>query len=438
MTAIPKHLEANIFPYKMRRCFALIGITFVTLQLAANFANAEDTNELESLTSGLKSPHLTDRIAAINAISKFGLAALDPLIWCLSLGDTNSDSNSYIRETAARTLANLGDARAVEPLVNYFKKWPHEPAAAVALKKFGDVAVVPLIACLKDSNVETRRAATDIFFWELKDSRAVEPLIERLKDEDLDVREHAARALMKQNDKRAIESLAPFLKNTNSNMRQMRYVAADSMGNLGYSPTNAFEKAVFLVALGNCEKAGKLGQAAVEPLLACFGKDKYTSADLRGEAAKALGNIGDKTVIPILCADLPDWEANERIGNALEKLGWHPEKEQDQVYFSICKQDKQWLNEHWDQTRKILFDDLRSNDDYKIINAVFTFVSLGETKVIVDLAQFLESSGNKKIAETYLNCGQKDLHDAAVVWAKQNGYSIQSTSGSGNVYWGHW
>ena len=68
-------------------------------------------------------------------------------------------------------------------------------SAADMLGQLGDVrAVEPLIACLKDQDKDIRAIAADAL-GELEDARAVEPLIACLKDQNSDVRYSAADAL---------------------------------------------------------------------------------------------------------------------------------------------------------------------------------------------------------------------------------------------------
>src|SRR5205085_2294162 len=79
--------------------------------------------------------------------------------------------------------------------------------AAYALGDIGDArAVEPLVQVLDDEDVGVREAAT-FALGELGDGRAVEGLIKRLKDDVLGIRSLAAEALGKLGEERALPAL---------------------------------------------------------------------------------------------------------------------------------------------------------------------------------------------------------------------------------------
>lgn len=91
--------------------------------------------------------------------------------------------NSDVRKNAASALGDLGDERAVEPLIE----------------------------ALKDEDKYVRKSAAEAS-GKLGDERLVEPLIEALNDEDWFVQEKAAAALGKMGDTRAIGPLARLIE----------------------------------------------------------------------------------------------------------------------------------------------------------------------------------------------------------------------------------
>jgi HEAT repeat protein len=117
------------------------------------------------------------------------------------------DEYSFVREAAAHALGQLGDARAVEPLVAALRErdrgWPIRQAAAHALGQLGD-------------------------------ARAVEPLVAALWEEYSQVREAAAHALTL----------------------------------LGWQPGNDTQRALYAIIHFQWEDVVRLGAAAVEPLVA--------------------------------------------------------------------------------------------------------------------------------------------------------------------------
>jgi HEAT repeat protein len=99
-----------------------------------------------------------------------------------------------------------------------FARWE----AAEALGEIGDKrAVDPLIEALNDKKPLIRWKAAEAL-GEIKDKRAVDPLIEALKGEDEDwcVRKTAAEALGKIGDKRAVEPLIEALKDEDRYVRE--------------------------------------------------------------------------------------------------------------------------------------------------------------------------------------------------------------------------
>lgn len=103
------------------------------------------------------------------------------------LTDALKDSNKAIRWTAAEALWDLGDKRAVRPLIEYLEKGEAYEWGKVitmsALASFKDPqAVNPLIKVLESPNPFLRRSAAVALFT-IGDEGAIPALIELLKDE---------------------------------------------------------------------------------------------------------------------------------------------------------------------------------------------------------------------------------------------------------------
>lgn len=132
------------------------------------------------------------------------------------------------------------------------------PPDVIKLKEKGKVkSLIKLLRYKKNDKV---RYLATWALMELKDPRAVEPLIAAMKDRDKDVRFGAAEALGNIKDPRAVEPLIAALKDK-----------------------DAFVGSYVL------EELMKIGAAAVEPLIAAL-KDR--DKDVRRYAAEALGRIG--------------------------------------------------------------------------------------------------------------------------------------------------
>lgn len=159
--------------------------------------------------------------------SKYEAGSEVPVIISALINDEKSDT----RADAAEVLGDIGDKRAVEPLIDalrdadYTVQW----SAAEALGKIGDKrAVEPLITTLKTGDEYLRKRAAEAL-GDIGDKRAVEPLINALKDEDESVRSSAAEALGNIGDVRAVEPLIDALKDEDW---YVQYNAAKALGEI--------------------------------------------------------------------------------------------------------------------------------------------------------------------------------------------------------------
>jgi len=132
--------------------------------------------------------------AAIEALVDIGEDAFERLLAALKDGDPN------VRYAAAFALGEIGDERALLPLITALQRTDEDetvlPRMAVALGKIGDAeAVEPLTAMLKHHRTSVRTYAAEAL-GEIGDLRAVRPLVNRLhSDQDARVRGAAKRAL---------------------------------------------------------------------------------------------------------------------------------------------------------------------------------------------------------------------------------------------------
>ena len=198
--------------------------------------------------------------------------------------------------------------------------------SAEALGEIGDLrAVKPLIKALEDENKYVRSHAV----WalgEIGDARAVESLVELLEDDarllpgEDSVQSHAAQALGLIGDARAVEPLIKALgpeplDDQNGYFRFQCSVALTRFGSAAVVP--------LIKALGNQSEAiyesavealGHIGAIAVDPLIEALdannpipeqsvmmvGLTRDKKLDVRRGAAKALVIIGDKRAAPSL------------------------------------------------------------------------------------------------------------------------------------------
>lgn len=170
----------------------------------ARLGKSGDPHAVEPLIQVLREGNSTDRRAAASALGILGApSAIEPLL-------ISAVSDKDARRSAGEAVLHriqLKDARAVGPLIKALshENWSVRALAAAALGLLGDVrAVEPLIQLLEFP--PTREAAATAL-GQLGDVRAVEPLIQLLRNGHKIGRQSAAKALGRLGDSRAIQPL---------------------------------------------------------------------------------------------------------------------------------------------------------------------------------------------------------------------------------------
>ena len=122
------------------------------------------------------------------------------------------DRKDGVARSAARELGKLRNERAIPPLLKLLGEPEVNQATAEALLAFGAKAVGPMLEVLKSGNGDVRRVAA-FALGELRDKRAVDPLILLLQTDDVyAVRTAAATALGQIKDGRAVWVLVATLQ----------------------------------------------------------------------------------------------------------------------------------------------------------------------------------------------------------------------------------
>src|ERR1051325_8688715 len=146
---------------------------------------------------------------AYSAVLELGRLADDQAVNLLIGALTREDG---VSRSAARELGKVRDQRAIAPLVALLGNSSVNQAAAEALLGFGAAAIGPLMEVLKSGNGDARQAAA-FALGELRDKRAVEPLVLVMQTDDVyAVRAAAATALGQIKDPRAIWVLVATLQ----------------------------------------------------------------------------------------------------------------------------------------------------------------------------------------------------------------------------------
>jgi HEAT repeat protein len=194
----------------------------------------------ELIISTLKDSDADVRFYAVAALGDMGYkGAVLPLVWTLQ-NDEGEVEGGSIRLYAAMSLGNLGDERAVAALVAALGDTDPETGhwARNALVQIGAASVLPLVGALKGNNGQAVWNAAAAL-GDLGDARAVEALIELLPDKTLqyegmhahDVRARAAASLGMIGEKRSVEPLIAAVLDEDEEW-PVRSAAASALGQL--------------------------------------------------------------------------------------------------------------------------------------------------------------------------------------------------------------
>jgi HEAT repeat protein len=216
------------------------------------------------------------------------------------------------RKRAAERLSRSRNGRAVDPLIEALKDEYYlvRRAAVAALERVDDERVIePLMNAVSDWEPGVQCAAVTALGRQ-KDKRSIETLIGALKDEYLQVRKAAAQALEQMPYARAVEPLIDALRD--------------------WEPTVREAAAKALV---------RIGSPAVESLALVL---KFCNRELRTLAAEALGEIKDERAIEPLMIALKDedQQVREAAAKALNLLKWQPADDGQRV-LSLLARDSQ-------------------------------------------------------------------------------------------------
>jgi len=268
-------------------------------------------------------------------LTRSGSMAVDPLIHALC------DDSDHIRREAAETLGQIGDPRAIKPLITALHDASVRVEAGEALVSIGDSAVEPLIRELLEGDMPARRTAAEAL-GRIGSGQAVMPLIAAITADDDGLRRKAADALvaigepsieplirlfaedddvhltaalaLERIGSPAIQPLCDALRDADS---RLRVGSAEVLDRLGWSPSNDTEKAYYLIAKEHWTGLAREGTPAVGPLVRALSD---CSDDIREGAAGALSRIGEPAVTDLIAA-LADDSRGPHAARVLEQIG---------------------------------------------------------------------------------------------------------------------
>jgi len=236
------------------------------------------------------------------------------------------ESTTSMREKLVRVNEDLGLVQARIEALTDAGSWPERAAAAERLGRIGhSAAVLPLIAVLQNQDEDKQvKSVASVALREIRDPRAIEPLIEALGWDDAGIGQSLADTLagfMPQ----AAPALLDVLKSSKTD--DQRYWAVRILG----ASTDSETTVPLIAALQDrsekvrSEAARSLGRlkarAAIHPLTETLLRDPL--APVREEAARALGEIGDEQALEALKQALGELPYEVRAGalTAMEKMG---------------------------------------------------------------------------------------------------------------------
>jgi HEAT repeat protein len=456
----------------------------VRLSAAAALGAIKDPRAVAPLSVALKDPDDRVRYYAAEALGKIkDPRAIMPLLAIIQDPDSlqNSD-NGFVLECAATALGEIGTP-AIAPLIAILNN-PNDLVqhrTTMALGKIGTPAVAPLVAALKAPNGRVRASAAEAL-GNIKDPRTVMPLIAALKDTNHDVQMNAAKALGEIQDPRAVPPLIAALKNPDSGVRgyaawalvtindprmvapliaavkdpdsYVRQLAVDTLGELR-DPRAVLP---LIAALKDKERFVKMSAAsglgrikdlrAVAPLVVAL-KDPDEDDEMQNSvplsAAMALGNFGEPGVKALIAAlKTGDDRVRDCAATGLELIGTPAVAPlitvlQDPIY-NLHMYDVQ-MSAAWA---------LRKSQDPRAVSALLaltkamssarsnykSLIAQGKPGSEPELIGALFKSGDKTMAEVFLNCRNPKLKAAAKAWAIKHSVQITQLASSEQIWWG--
>jgi HEAT repeat protein len=314
------------------------------------------------MITGLRAPDALVRRGSSDALARIGGPAVSPLTRSLL-----EEDDALARIGAVETLGKMRDERAAASLVVALMDLDSDiqDTAAQALVRTGKPAVVPLVRVLRVAGNPFRRRVAEVLARTR--SLAVKPLIDVLGDENAEVRLAASEALVKMG-KPALGSLRGALKDPKPGVRLEAATALGLIGD--QAAVNPLIQAMKGRDRELRQRAAKalvrIGRPAAAPLVSLF---KDADASVREQASQALVEIGRPAFEP-LCAALQEadfgtrWEAAQVLGRLRSSghlRGLHGKWERivDETMLLA------WFNSGWAQGRT---NKTKSHDDSKCRN----------------------------------------------------------------------
>jgi HEAT repeat protein len=265
-----------------------------------------------------------------------------------------------VRKSAAEALEAIGwepiDGEGIYYLIalNDWKKLAH----------MGTSAVEPLLKVLQDENSSTLHRGCIKTLGEIRDKRAVEPLIEILKNKEISLREEAVKALGQIGDQKVVKPLISVLQNEK----------------------NYTLRGQTIRALGSTRD-----KRAVEPLLEILQREiqkprSEANTAIITELAGALGKIKDERAITCLVSLYNEYTdyINKKIKIALLTINTKRSK----FYSSILNSDKVELLKI-DHALDLAVESLYHENDWVRRQTIWALMTLKDYRAVEEIIKTL-------------------------------------------------
>ena len=202
----------------------------VRWKAAAALGKLNDESAVDALIDAIKDKSWAVRRNATIALGDIGdERGFDPLLSSIK------DSDWHVRKYAAIALGKIGDERAIDPLVKTLQdedsdvRWK----AIIALGKIGKPAIKPLLDAFETDEWQVRGRVAEVL-GNIGDERAVDPLIfslynKKYKNQNKYVRGRIIEALGKIGDARAVD---PLIKALDDQYIYVRIKADEALENI--------------------------------------------------------------------------------------------------------------------------------------------------------------------------------------------------------------
>ncbi len=366
---------------------------FVRMEAVKGLGKAANGATTPFLISALNDNFVTVQNLAADYLVKIGSGAVELLLATLDGGDAK------LTRKAILTLGRIGDARAVEPLIDILsnRSSADRKTAAVALGLLGNPLAIPaLIEALRSDNADLSSSAAEALIK--TGTPSVAPLIDLLGDDDPDVRVKSILALLNLKTQ-ATQPLIDALQRKEEIIRKtaehllvwIALPAVDPLIRVLAEKDPELREAAKKVLL-------KIGSPAVKGLAAAL---ENQPDGLRIEIIGMLGEIGDYAAVGTLLTALRDWRISYEAAKALDIAKWKPVYAADRIHYLIARQETRTLLAEWDQTYKVLRYELLSGDKSATEYAVYALVELKGEAVIPKLMEMLKARGDNDMARAF-------------------------------------